>query len=182
MRQMCHVAWMGYVMRHEMTHSRDMTHDTWHDASESFTRDMTHSCDMPHDIWHDASHSFTRDMTHSRDVTRSRDMTHSHDMTHSCMHDAFTHHIHTYSHMNESCHVNESCQSKIFVNTKHFCTSIWRHLFIHTPHLRTHLHITNRSRRRSDLEYLDLQIRQFSCLFFWMTGTPIFFRENLFEI
>jgi len=31
-------------------------------------------------------------------------------------------------------------------------------------------------------KYLDLQIEQFSCLFNWVTGTPVYSRENLFEI
>jgi len=40
-----------------------------------------------------------------------------------------------------------------------------------------------RSRRRSDLEYLDLQIGQFSCsILLKMTLTPVFFRETQFEI
>jgi len=39
-----------------------------------------------------------------------------------------------------------------------------------------------RSRRRSDLKCLDLQIGQFSCPPFWVTGTPVYSRENLFEL
>jgi len=38
------------------------------------------------------------------------------------------------------------------------------------------------SRRRSDLKYLDLQIGQFSCALFWVTGTPVYSLENWFEI
>jgi len=48
----------------------------------------------------------------------------------------------------------------------------------------SHLHVTNandchhHARRRSDLKYLDLQIGWFSRPLFWVTGTPIYFREN----
>ena len=36
--------------------------------------------------------------------------------------------------------------------------------------------------RRSDLKHLDLQIGQFSCALFWVTGTPVYSLENWFEI
>ena len=38
------------------------------------------------------------------------------------------------------------------------------------------------SRRRIDWEYLDLQITQFSCIISWVTGTPVYCSENLYEI
>jgi len=42
-------------------------------------------------------------------------------------------------------------------------------------------HMTHRSRKKSDLKYLDLQITQFFRLFFWVTETPIDSRENLLK-
>jgi len=44
-----------------------------------------------------------------------------------------------------------------------------------------HLHM-NRSRRRSDFKYLDFLIWRDSCEFKWVIGTPVYSRENLFEI
>jgi len=37
------------------------------------------------------------------------------------------------------------------------------------------------ARRRSDFKYLRLQIGRFSRPLFWVTGTPFYFREKLFE-
>jgi len=39
----------------------------------------------------------------------------------------------------------------------------------------------NRSPRRWDLKHLDRQIGQFSCPVFWVTGTPVYFRERQFK-
>jgi len=40
----------------------------------------------------------------------------------------------------------------------------------------------HRSRRRSDWKYLHVQIGRFSCPLFSVKGTPVYLRENLFEI
>jgi len=40
----------------------------------------------------------------------------------------------------------------------------------------------SRSRRRLHLRYLEHTIRHVSCPFFWVTGTPVYSRENLYVI
>jgi len=79
--------------------------------------------------------------------------------------------------MNESCQTHEWVMSHIWMShVAHMNESC------HTskPNLSNWYITCNRSRKRSDLKYLGLQIGQFSCLL-GVTGTPVYSRENFLE-
>ena len=149
----------------------DMTHSyAWHDSFICVTW-LIHMCDMTHSyVWHD---SFI--MWH---------ITHSH-----VSHDSFICCIRLMDNSSSTWHMTRSYvrhdSPAIMWHTTHsyvshdsFICDTWltRNPSI-TGH-KPHSYVRHRSRRRSDFKYLDLQNRQFSCPLFWVTGTPVYSREN----
>jgi len=104
------------------------------------------------------------------------------------------------SHMNDSYHTHTHTLSLSLCTTIHDVLEMFRRIYncvmshmndsYHTHTLSRDTprctrnvlwHTWIRARRRTDFKYLHLQIGRFSRPLFWVTGTPFYFREKLFE-
>ena len=146
----CH-RWVGRVTYKWVTAQKYL----WHD---SFVSRLLDVCDMHHSyVWHDSFICVTW-------------LIHMCDMTHSYVwHDSFIC-VTWLIHMFDIC----------VLRLVHICDMtrphVWHDAFICVTwiiQIRVLTQASFHSRRRSDLKYLDLQIRQFSCHSFEWRGPPL---------
>jgi len=156
-------------------HTCDMTHpylvryepyvnESWHTYEWITSYISMSTCDMTHSypFRYDVSCDMTRLHVRYEWVTSYISMS-TCDMTHSY---PFRYDV--------SCDM-----TRLHVRYESFICETWLiHIGLFSTMTITPIH----SRKRLNLKYLHLQIGQFSCPLFWVTGTPVYSREILFEI
>ena len=142
----------------------DMTHSyVWHDSLICVTW-LIHMCDMTHSYaWQDSLIC----VTYLGVAYSCTSLIHSHELLTCHSFTVTLNHSHTYLGVAYSCTSHSfPCVTCLTWFRVAYTSHMWMRNAVVTWLMVIH------SRRRSDFKYLDLQIIQFSWIFFWVTETP----------